>query len=168
METNQKKFEGDFTFISGAILHEAIEYTDGSGCELKFRIDTNMYVESDVDIRDKNGKLVDGVTDYWGAGGIYVLETQNLYRVLGVSNSKELLDLLYEVDGNDNIDREDINPGGDCPFVFELPNFKGKIKSFEYDEDELDDMCDVSIKIGEIIGIDTKTNEKVHLNLTVF
>ena len=168
METNQKKLEGDFTFISSAILDEALEYTGHSYCDISFEISTNMYVESEVDVVDKNNKSVGGVTDYWGSSEIYVIKTQELYRILGVSNSKELLDLLYEVDGNDNIDRKDINPGGNCPFVFELPDFKGKIRSFEYDEDEMDDMCDVSIKISEIIGINTKTNDKVHLALTVF
>ena len=77
--------------------------------------------------------------------------------------------LLYKADNNDNIDRKEINPGGRYSFIFELPNFKGNIRSFEYDGDELDDM-DIydRLKIGEFFGINTKTNEKVHLTLTVF
>ena len=168
METNQTKLEGSFIIIADAILDKTLTHTAYSYYNKGFEIDTNVCVESDVDIRNEDERPIGCVTDYWGGCSIRILETQELYNMLDVSNSNELLDLLYKADNNDNIDREDINPGGDCPFVFELPNFKGKIKSFEYDEDELDDMCDVSIKIGEIIGIDTKTNEKVHLNLTVF
>ena len=76
METNQKKLEGDFTFISSAILDEALEYTGHSYCDISFEISTNMYVESGVDVVDKNNKSVGGVTDYWGSSEIYVIKTQ--------------------------------------------------------------------------------------------
>ena len=177
MKTKSKKIEGDFTIIANAILCDALEHLGHSHrsahclCnDLCFEIDTNVNLEAMIDIRIDNKKIIGCVSDYWGGCYIDIIETQKLYELLNVSNSEELLDLLYKADNNDNIKRKQINPGTrGCPFIFELPDFKGNIRSYEYSPDELNatDMIH-KLVIGEFFGINTKTNEKVHLTLTVF